>query len=183
MLTCCVFRPATRLFHFLLVGDYIEDENDYVILESIGSGVRIGRLSWYKSKEYVVFRVNHPDSAVLGRKALLYASKFGRFKYDYRLLLRIFLSVLHCWIGQLIKEHRIRRIHPREMKFASNSRFLCTELVKDTWRLVKVAVLPRGYAALPASYIQAFYELKLILVDINLIRLEPFTEEFCKHKE
>ena len=39
--------PSTSLFHFLLIGDRIGSE-DYEILESIGKGTTVGRLSWYK---------------------------------------------------------------------------------------------------------------------------------------
>ena len=44
-----IFAPRTTLYHFLVIGEAIPEEDDYMIFEAIASGVRVGRLSWYNT--------------------------------------------------------------------------------------------------------------------------------------
>jgi len=161
-----IFEPQTRLYHFLLVGDHLPRENDYVILESIASGVRLGRLSWYENREYTVFRITEPDSKRLGMRATRLASKFGRRHYDFMLYPKLLFGVMKCWWEQLIKERKIRRIRPDELSYTRDKAFVCTEFASEVWRLVNYPVI-KGITSLPSAYVQACYNGRLQVVWVN----------------
>ena len=171
-LSYLVFSPPTYLFHALTIRSYLEEEEDYEIIEMLGgilpwepSGCRTGRLSWYKDRSFIVFRLNDPEVEKLGKKAAKFASAYGRRQYDYGLFFVLLFDCIRCWFWQLINEHRIRRIRPDELKLVWNKEFVCTELPKAIWSRVGKRFI-HG-AGMPAAYVQAFLEGRLILKGIN----------------
>jgi len=166
-LSYAAIEPQTRLYHFLLIGPYIASEDDYMVLESIGKGVAIGRLSWYSAETYEVFRVNHRGAARLGAEAFEKASKFGRMNYDYLLFLKFFADAAgHSW-SHLIREGRIPRMTPADFHLVENASFICTEFVVATWDLVNVHVIDPGDAAIPAAFILASRSGRIIPIDFH----------------
>lgn len=162
-----IFEPQTHLFHFLTVRSRLEEEDDYEIIEMLNRGCEIGRLSWYAGRYYVVFRPADPAAMPLGKKAAKYASKFGRRSYDYSLFLRLPADLLSCWFWQLVKEHRLRRIRPSELKLAANAAFVCTELPVNIWNEVCLRLLMANDAALPCGYVDAEQHSRLVVVDVH----------------
>ncbi len=158
------FTPQTHLFHFLVVRSYLELEDDYEIIEMLGKGCSIGRLSWYDDKNYCVFRLTDPEALELGKQAAKYASKFGRRKYDYDLFIKLPIDCIKCWFHQLVKEHKLRRIRPDELKLVWDKAFVCTELPKAIWEEVGKEII-RG-AGIPAAYIGALQDKTLTLIDM-----------------
>ncbi len=162
-----IFEPPTRLFHFLIVGEYIPNEDDYVIYEAIGSGVRTGRLSWYAEDLYVVFRLTDPQSRKLGVQACREASRFGRWGYDYLMYLYLLLDLPVVIIRNLLKERRLRRVRPDELPYHENHAFICTEFAAAVWREVGRDVIQKGVIPLPAGYIEAYKAGRLKRVGSN----------------
>ncbi len=52
-----LIEPKTDRIHFFVIGDYLPWDNDYVILESIGKGIAVGRLSYYAPEDVEIYRV------------------------------------------------------------------------------------------------------------------------------
>ncbi len=166
-LSHAAITPQTRLYHFLLIGDYIQDDDDYEILESIGRGVSIGRLSWYAGNRYDVFRVNLPNAGPLGRLAIERASAFGRMGYDYSLFLRFAGDAIrHSW-NHLIKDHTIPRMEPRDFCLTKDRAFICTEFVVASWDLVGVPVIAIQDAPVPAAFIRSAQAGRIIQFDTH----------------
>lgn len=165
-LTSRIFSPKTDLYHFLIIGHHImsENEDDYEIYESINSGVRMGRLSWYDGDSYSVFRLNHPDSHVLGLKACNEASNFGRWGYDFLMFPYLAFHLGRVFIKNIICERKIRRISPRELPYWDNHGLICTEFAARVWWKGGVMPIPHGEIPLPASFQQAVIDGKLILI-------------------
>jgi hypothetical protein len=166
------FKPQTRLFHFLVIRSYLEEEDDYEIIEMLGgffpwepSGCRTGRLSWYRDRTYCVFRLNDPYALMLGKRAAKYASKFGRIQYDFGLFFKLPADCFRCWFWQIVKEHRLRRIRPNELKLVWDSIFVCTELPLAIWAEVKRYFIDG--AGIPAAYAQAWLDERLLLMGGN----------------
>ncbi len=166
-LTEKIFDPSTRLYHFLIIGDYIPEDDDYEIYESIASGVRVGRLSWYSQDSYTVFRLNDPEVFDLGKKARNEASNFGRWGYDYLMYMHILVDMVKIWIRMLFKEHHLRRVKPQELPYHENHAFICTEFANAVYRKGGRPPIPYGVNPLPAGYIQALTDRKLIIVGQN----------------
>jgi len=162
--------PRTDLFHFLLIG-YPINGGDYTILESIGKGPALGRLSWYKAREYVVFRVNHEDSAIMGERVMRFASKFGRYHYDWKLYARIFAWALGYWLKEIFTGHiPPRPVYPTSIPYKTDQDFICIELVFEAW----LNYLPgkggfrireHGHAPVPAEIILAQDRGDLVVID------------------
>ena len=172
-----LISPPTYLFHFLVIARkcQYEDKEDYEIYESIGKGVAVGRLSMYEDMPYVVFRLNDPVAHIMGKgkEAVELASMFGRHYYDYFLYAKILAGGIKCWIKQILFERRLRRIHFHELPYARNSFFICTELANETWRAVNRPLAPIGTIPIPASFVQAAWDHKLIVIGSNqLIKLQ-----------
>ena len=165
-----VFWPHTDLYHFGIIADYIPDENDYVILESTGKGIGVGRLSWYDGKEYRVFRINDPEAVDLGVRACRALTQFGQARYDYGLYIKILAGCVwtwmeHIWYKLTVKDYAFTwDIRPAELPYARDSRFICTEAANEAWRLVGRPPIPNGVIKLPAGFIEALYCQKLIEV-------------------
>ena len=160
-------EPRTRLYHFLLIGRYIESEDDFEILESIGKGVAIGRLSWYDAARYQVFRVNQRYAAPLGVQAIEKASKFGRMPYDYLLFLKFAADYLKHTLGNLFRGQGVPRMTPADFHFVKNAAFICTEFVVATWDLVGVQVIAPKDAPVPAAFALAVRDGRIIPIDFH----------------
>jgi len=161
---CRIFTPRTTLYHYLVIGEEIPEEDDHMIFEAIASGVRVGRLSWYNNDQYVVFRVNHPESFTLGRTACRLASQFGRWGYDFAVYLYILYDVCAIYTKMLFRERRLRRIRPAELPYHENHRFICTELANAVWAQVGQPVIPKGVMPVPAGYVEALQAGRLKIV-------------------
>jgi len=148
--------PQTDLFHFLLIGGHADVIDDYNILESIGKGTAFGRLSWYKDRQYIVFRVNHEDGERMGNLAVKLASKFGRHKYDWKLYLKIFAWALGYWTKEIFTGHiPPRPVRPTQIPYKTDQDFICIELVFETWKQVGFPIRKLGHAPVPAEVILA----------------------------
>ena len=146
--------PSTDLFHFLLIRDRIGTE-DYEILE-MRKGVAVGRLSWYQSRQYIVFRVNHENAAEMGKLAVNLASKFGRHKYDWKLYVRIFAWALGYWLKEIFTGHiPPRPVYPTRIPYETDQDFICIELVFEAWKQVGFRIREHGHAPVPAEIILA----------------------------
>jgi len=157
--------PQTPLFHFLLIG-YPINGGDYTILESIGKGPALGRLSWYKDREYVVFRVNHEDGESLGERAWRLASKFGRRRYDWKLYVKIFAWALAYWLHEIATAHiPPRLVYPTMIPYKTDQDFICIELVFEAWKEVGFRIRKHGHAPVPAEVILAERRGDLAVID------------------
>jgi len=54
-----------------------------------------------------------------------------------------------------------------EIRYARDSRFICTELANEVWRLAGYPPIPRGVIPIPAAFARAFEQGKLKLVGGN----------------
>jgi len=156
--------PQTNLFHFFLIGDQVGD--DYEILESIGKGVAVGRLSWYKDREYTVFRVNHEKALSLGASVFRMASKFGRRQYDWKLYVKIFAWALGYWLKEIFTGHIPPwPVYPTQIPYKADDDFICVELVFAAWKLADVRLRKHGHAPVPAEVILAQDRGDLFVID------------------
>ncbi len=162
-----MIEPPTPLFHFLLIGRYIESEDDYEILESIGKGVAIGRLSWYDGDQYEVLRVNERYCSALGLKATEAASKFGRMPYDYALFLKFFSDFVRHSFDHLKRGEWPPKMRPSDFRLIRDAAFICTEFVVATWDLVGVRILNPGDAPVPAAFVLASHSGRIIQVGFH----------------
>jgi hypothetical protein len=171
-----IFWPHTDLYHFFIIADHIPEEDDYVILESTGKGISVGRLSWYKGKGYRVFRVEPAEyhETVIkhrGVQACRRLTKHGQAKYDYWLYMKLLVGCIAVWDRHLTDKIRRRRspfpwwvIKPSELLYARDSRFICTEAANEAWRMVDLPIIPDGIIKLPAGFIMALYNKFLVEV-------------------
>ena len=158
--------PHTKLFHFFVIGDYIEEDDDYVILESIGKGTAVGRLSWYAGKQYTVFRMNDPDYVALGKLAAERASIFGRRHYDYALYLKLFTWAAGYWTKELATGHfPPRAVRTDQIPYKTDHDFICIELYFAIWNLVGRRIRAHGHAPMPAEVINAVKRGTLVVID------------------
>lgn len=160
--------PHTNLYHFFVIGDYIEEDDDYVILESIGKGTAVGRLSWYATKRYTVFRMNDPDFVRLGKLATERASEYGRRRYDYALYLKLFTWALGYWSKELATGHwPPRPVTPDMIPYKTDRDFICIELYFAIWNLVGRRIRAHGHAPVPAEVILAVKRGTLAVIDYH----------------
>jgi hypothetical protein len=171
-----IFDPPTNLFHGLMIGEYIPEEDDYQILESIASGVRTGRLSWYGGEIATIFRINHPDSAKIGRRAWDEFTNFGRWGYDYVFYLYLPGDLIGTEIKIIQKEHRVRRIQPRELPFRANHSLYCTEGLCTAYRKSGWPIVEPGVTPIPAAIVQSFIDNKLTKVPIEAKYFKKYVE-------
>ena len=166
--------PATEFFHFILIGDYIPHENDFVILESIPShGVAVGRLSWYLGKTINIYRPSrekvlladilpngrtgcHLTPEELGRRATWQATAHGRSGYDYVLCALIAYRVLSRCLRNWTKGRGFT-VHFTEIPHTRDGRLWCTELVDEAYDGL-YPVLDRDYEALPSNFVHQYLD-------------------------
>ena len=146
--------PKSNTHHHVLLGPYIPDEEDWVVYESLYSGVRVGRLCWYKDRKLRVYRLNEE----IGLKAFAKASVYGRRGYDYILPAKLFMFGVWYWL-----RHGFKPIPYYLLKDSPNSGLLCTELVIESYRSF-AKIIPDGVAATPAAIEQALIDGILYLI-------------------
>ncbi len=144
-----VLTPHTDYFHHFVIRTYIPDEKDYEILEAIGTGVRIGRLSWYK--DYEVYRLTDKLAILRGDLACAKYSRFGRSSYDFILFAKTLAGVLRAESGILFKEHHLRKVHCAELPYAQDDEFVCTELAYEVTYLQGAPILSPKVVSLPPA--------------------------------
>jgi hypothetical protein len=158
--------PHTKLFHFLVIGRYIPEDDDYEIFESIGKGTAIGRLSWYAGSKYMVFRINDANYMALGEMAIERASVFGRRHYDYALYVKLFAWALGYWKKELATGHwPPRPVRPEQIPYKTDRDFICIELYFAIWNLVGRRIRAHGHAPVPGEVIDAVNRGRLVVID------------------
>lgn len=157
-----LFRPRTTRFHYGLLGEKIihEDELDWVIFESIGKGVAVGRLSWYLNDDVEVYRVavqestdprnNNTLAFNYGLLASLEATNLGRRLYDFRAWFHIAYYSLKAIAYHLWKEGKAY-VHYTDIPLVLDNRLICTELVNESYRPY-FAVTDNRFLATPANF-------------------------------
>lgn len=176
-----IFTPHTNKMHVFMIGQYIPEEKDYVIYESIPShGVAIGRLSFYDGYEYNVLRLNKDDSCSIGIRAVKEVSRFGRKPYGYFTILQVIYGAVLLFYAQFKADHHFRALTARDMRlFLSYSHGeICTQLVPEVYRATGVEILPLGDADLPCAFIEALQAGILKEVTLGLGKMvTPLYEE------
>jgi hypothetical protein len=171
------FLPHTDRFHFLLIAEYIECEDDYVILESIArKGIAIGRLSWYLGKDVEVYRVP-ADSQYPGRLAVTMLTRYGRCGYDYLLPAKLMLGAMRLLVSGKLPPWR-----PEQLPYGRDSRYLCTEAANEAWRLAGYVIIPEGVCPLPAGFISALCQGRLIRIYKGMLQ-DEVTEVISGNRE
>jgi hypothetical protein len=159
-----VFTPKTNLFHAAIIGHYIKDEEDYEIIESLGRGITLGRLSFYNNTKYLVYWPSKVNTAI-GDDLWILSSKFGRTKYDFLFYLEVAISVLKISIRNLIKFHKLKAISPQELKTGTNKDFICTRFTREFWNQYQKNILfPEEWSPIPSAYILAVQKNYLTLI-------------------
>lgn len=158
-----LIEPKTDRVHFFLIADYLPWDDDYVILESIGKGIAIGRLSFYEPEDIEIYRVILGSDArwtqlqrELRRRVIGEMSKVGRARYDYILILQILLGALN-----LLLKGKLPPWRAEDFPYGRNKAYICTEAANYGWRAVGHPVITPGQVPLPAGYKQALQEHRL----------------------
>lgn len=154
-----LITPATDRFHFFIIGDYLSWDDDYVILESIGKGISVGRLSFYHPEDLEIYRVNlvQPrDEIQIRKRAAAELTRVGRASYDWILIAEITLGAL-----TLLLRGKLPPWEPGQFPYGRDRRFVCTEAANEAWRGVSKPIIPAGVAPLPAGFKQALNAGKL----------------------
>ena len=142
--------PKTDRFHHFLIGDYIEDDDDYVILESINKGIAVGRLSFYKPEDIEIYRLDDPYWMEIGKKAAQALTWYGRSSYDYMLIIKLFLSIPY-----LIMKCGMPPWVPEQIPYGRDNSFVCTEAAAVGYADIDHRIIPKGVIPMPASFKQA----------------------------
>lgn len=143
-------RPYTDRFHFGLIWRKIGD--DYLILESIGKGIAVGRLSFYDGQDVKIYRVDCP--AHLRHQAPDELTKWGRSKYDYLLILKIVIQGFWVIFKNLCKGEGIHPIRAEDLTWSHDAALVCTEAVDIAYLSIGVS-LTGGIIPLPSAFKQA----------------------------
>lgn len=158
-----LLKPKTDRVHFFLVGDYISWDDDYVILESIGKGIAVGRLSFYKPEDVEIYRVplSHEPGlyAVNDRLRAQVAAELtrvGRARYDYMLFVQMAIGAL-----QLLVTGHLPPYRPSQLPYGRNKSYICTEAANYGWRAVGRPIIRFGEVPTPSGYKQALLDGKL----------------------
>lgn len=151
------FTPHIPWLHHILIGQYIPNESDYVIYESIPShGVAVGRLSWYDGNKYSVLRLNVPISSFVGERVIADVSLFGRANYSYLSVLAVMGGLIKIEYANLLTNHKLKAANAYDMlPYSSDKGLMCIQLVVDAYRKAGVEILPSGCAALPCAFEEA----------------------------
>jgi hypothetical protein len=145
-----LMAPKTDRFHYGLIVWQVPDEDDYIILESIGKGIAVGRLSFYKDADIKFYRADCPEDAC--RLAPIALTRYGRSKYDYLLILKIMLQGFWLLFKNFLTKGRIRPIYPWELSWCRDDKFVCTEAVDEAYDLAGCSIIPDEFAPVPAAY-------------------------------
>jgi hypothetical protein len=140
--------PDTDRFHYgIILREY---QDDYLILESIGKGLSVGRLSFYEGANIKFYRA--ACLLHLREAAPLELTRWGRSLYDYLLIIKLIVQGL--W---LLLWHR-RRIKPEELTWSQDNALICTEAVDIAYDAVGVNIIPIHTCPTPSAFRQAELE-------------------------
>ena len=155
-----LIEPKTDRIHFFIIGDYLPWDNDYVILESIGKGIAVGRLSFYKPEDVEIYRVVLGRDQRLGvlrpelrKRAAAELTRVGRARYDYILIAQIAFGAL-----TLLLRGKLPPWRPEQFPYGRDQKYICTEAASFCWRAVGHPIIPPGVVPLPAGFAQALQE-------------------------
>ena len=161
-----LIEPKTDRIHFFIIGDYLPWDDDYVILESIGKGIAVGRLSFYKPEDVEIYRVvlsETPEQRLGNRKveeihevrkrAAAELTRVGRARYDYILIAQVVLGAL-----TLLLRGKLPPWRPEQFPYGRDQKYICTEVASEAWRAVGHHIIPPGVVPLPAGFAQALQE-------------------------
>lgn len=158
-----LLKPKTDRIHFFLIGDYLPWDNDYVILESIGKGIAVGRLSFYKSEDVEIYRVNlggdprlREVEKLLRRQVAAELTKVGRARYDYILYIQLILGAI-----TLLFKGKLPPWKPEQIPYGRNKAYICTEAARYGWRARGHPIFPDDVAPTPSAFKQALIEKKM----------------------
>jgi hypothetical protein len=154
--------PYSGLFHHFIVGDYIAEDDDYVILESINKGVTVGRLSFYDPSEVVILRRVLPfqeQNMVIRRRASVALTELGRCGYDWLLAAHLILA-----IPQLLLKGKKPPYRPEQFPYGRNSSYVCTEAVAYAWSKAMFPIIPKRVVPLPAAIVRSYMDGHLELI-------------------
>jgi len=161
-----LIEPKTDRVHFFLIGDYLPWDDDYVILESIGKGIAVGRLSFYNYEEVEIYRVSlgrdprlKELQRQLRRRVAAELTRVGRARYDYILIAQIALGAL-----TLLFKGKLPPWRAEDFPYGRNKAYICTEAANYGWRAVGHPVIKPGVVPLPAGYKQALIERRIYKV-------------------
>jgi hypothetical protein len=146
--------PHTDRFHFFVIWDYLTWDKDYVILESIGKGIAVGRLSFYNPDNIEIYRPvltgEEDPVGLLGCKACAELTKKGRARYDYILYAQLLLGAL-----RLMLSGKFPPYDPAQLPYGRNQDYVCTEAANYGWREVGHPIIEPGTVPVPAGYEKA----------------------------
>ena len=148
--------PHSPYYHFLMVGYW--RGNNWTIYESIGKGVAIGFLDFYKGKEVIVYRIfatEEFDAEWIGRQVTDRMPRYGRGSYDYLLPVKLIAGALKVWSCQLLHLHLPTALRPASLPYTKDSRYICTELAVQPFADIGHAIVPPGVVPIPASIKEA----------------------------
>jgi len=152
-----VFTPYTDRFHHGLLWQKAED-NDWIILESIGKGITVSRLSEYKNRDIKFYRVNCPDE--IRNKVCGELTKWGRYSYDYMLIVKIGFGILWVLIRNLFKG-KFHKITADNLPYSRDAHFICIEAVDLPYYHLGFAIIPPTRMPTPSAVKQAELEGKI----------------------
>jgi len=158
-----LLEPKTDRIHFFVIKQYIPWDDDYEILESIGKGIAIGRLSFYKPEDVEIYRVNLGSDPRLGDVAKLLRrqvvgelSKVGRARYDFILYLQLIAGGI-----SLLLRGKLPPWTPEQVPYGRNKAYICTEAARYGWRARGHPIFAEGIAPTPSAFKQALQEGKM----------------------
>ena len=164
-----LIEPKTDRIHFFIIGDYLPWDNDYVILESIGKGIAVGRLSFYNPMDVEIYRVvlsETPEQRLGDRRAVEFyevrkraaaeLTRVGRARYDYILIAQIAFGAL-----TLLLRGKLPPWRPEQFPYGRDKKYICTEAIAAAWAGVGVNIVDPGTVPLPSAIIKAVNEGRL----------------------
>jgi len=158
-----LLEPKTDRIHFFIIGDYLPWDDDYVILESIGKGIAVGRLSFYKPEDVEIYRVKlsgdprlREVDKLLRRQVAAELTKVGRARYDYILYLQLIAGGI-----SLLLKGKLPPWKPEQVPYGRNKAYICTEAARYGWRARGHPIFPEGIAPTPSAFKQALIDGKM----------------------
>lgn len=164
-----LLKPHTDRFHFFIICQAVQWDNDYLILESIGKGIAIGRLSFYNDYDLEIYRVKldempesrwgkqkKTDYNLLRLKACTELARIGRARYDYLLYAQLLLGAL-----RLMLSFKFPPYDPAQLPYGRNKDYVCTEAANYGWRKVGHPIIEENTVPVPAGFRKALDQGKL----------------------
>lgn len=153
-----LLEPKTDRIHHLLIGDYLPWDDDYVILESIGKGIAVGRLSFYQPDDLEIYRVvldneGSPEDLDLRSRVAAELTRVGRARYDWMLYIQLGAGAL-----SLICRGEMPPYDPAQLPYGRNRAYICTEAANFGWRYHDHPIISKGVVPTPAGFKMALLE-------------------------